>query len=108
MNKSPLVMAPPSSDCDGSTKDRQPKAFARDTRLISYYEISLNRQPLQLLASSTHPSRIALYQFTNPELLTVRVLLPSSRLIVAVARHPGMRMRILTLQTIIWNGSSFS
>jgi glycogen debranching enzyme len=72
---------------DGSISDRRAQGFfARDTRLISYYEISLNRQPLQLLASSTLTHRIALYQFTNPELLTVRGTLPSSRLIVAVRR----------------------
>ncbi len=72
---------------DGSINDRRAQGFfARDTRLISYYEISLNRQPLQLLASSTLTHRIALYQFTNPELLTVRGSLPEGRLIITVRR----------------------
>lgn len=72
---------------DGSINDHRAQGFfARDTRLISYYEISLNRQPLQLLASSTLTHRIALYQFTNPELLTVRGPLPESHLIITVRR----------------------
>ncbi len=72
---------------DGSINDQRAQGFfARDTRLISYYEISINRYPLQLLSSSTLTHRIALYQFTNPELLTVRGALPNRCLIVTVRR----------------------
>ena len=54
---------------DGSIDDRRAQGFfVRDTRLLSYYEISLNCTPFQLLASSLISHRIALYQFTNPEL----------------------------------------
>jgi hypothetical protein len=35
------------SDSDGSINDNLAQGFfVRDTRLISYYEVSLNRQPL--------------------------------------------------------------
>jgi len=73
---------------DSSINDHRAQGFfARDTRLISYYEISINRYPLQLLNSSTLTHRIALYQFTNPELLTVRGTLPNGHLIVTVRRN---------------------
>ncbi len=37
--------------CDGSINDQHAQGFfVRDTRLISYYEISINRHPLQLRA----------------------------------------------------------
>lgn len=72
---------------DGSIDDRLPQGFfVRDTRLISYYEISLNRTPLKLLASSPLTHRVALYQFTNPELHTVRGTVPDGRLIISVRR----------------------
>jgi glycogen debranching enzyme len=72
---------------NGSINDQLPQGFfVRDTRLISYYEISLNRYPLKLLASSGLTHRVALYQFTNPEMLTVRGTFPEGRLIVTVRR----------------------
>jgi hypothetical protein len=38
---------------DGSIDDRRAQGlFVRDTRLISYYEISIDRQPLTPLTSS--------------------------------------------------------
>ncbi|MGH2414105.1 MAG: glycogen debranching N-terminal domain-containing protein, partial [Microcystaceae cyanobacterium] len=62
---------------DGSIDEHRAQGFfVRDTRLISYYEISLNRSPLSLLASSPLTHRVALYQFTNPEMLTVHGTLP--------------------------------
>lgn len=60
--------------------------FVRDTRLISYYEISLNRSPLKLLASTPLTHRVALYQFTNPEFRTVRGTLPYGQLIITLRR----------------------
>ncbi len=72
---------------DGSIDDcRAQGFFARDTRLISYYEISINRHPLQLLASSAITHRIALYQFTNSELPTTHGPLPFGRLVISVRR----------------------
>lgn len=72
---------------NGSINDQLPQGFfVRDTRLISYYEISLNRTPLRLLASSILTHRVALYQFTNPELRTVSGKLPEGRLIVSLRR----------------------
>ncbi len=73
--------------CDGTINDKRGQGFfVRDTRLISYYEISLNRNPLTLLAASSLTHRVALYQFTNPELLTVRGTLPDSCLIITSRR----------------------
>lgn len=72
---------------DGSIDDNRAQGFfVRDTRLISYYEISINRYPLQLLASSSITHRVAIYEFTNPELLTVNGTLPHGRLIITVRR----------------------
>lgn len=72
---------------DGSIDEQLPQGFfVRDTRLISYYEISLNRSPLKLLASSTLTHRVALYQFTNPELRTVNGDLPESSLVITLRR----------------------
>jgi glycogen debranching enzyme len=72
---------------DGAINDQLAQGFfVRDTRLISYYEISLNRSPLKLLASSQLTHRVALYQFTNPELLTVKGRLPEGRLIITLRR----------------------
>lgn len=73
--------------CNGSINDQRAQGFfVRDTRLISYYEISLNRQPLKLLASGTLTHRVALYQFTNQELLTVDGTVPDSTVLVTVRR----------------------
>ncbi|MEH2278980.1 MAG: glycogen debranching N-terminal domain-containing protein [Nostoc sp.] len=72
---------------DGSIDDNQAQGFfVRDTRLISYYEISLNRYQLSLLASSNITHHSALYQFTNPELTTVNGIFPSGSLLVTIRR----------------------
>lgn len=72
---------------DGSINDEMPQGFfVGDTRSISYYEISLNRCRLVLLASSTIAHHSALYQFTNPELPTVNGKLSSGRLLVTIRR----------------------
>ena len=72
---------------DGSINDDRAQGFfVRDTRLISSYEISLDRSPLQLLASSSLSHRVAVYTFTNPELLTINGTLPQGRLILTVRR----------------------
>ncbi|WP_224089152.1 glycogen debranching N-terminal domain-containing protein [Nostoc sp. MS1] len=72
---------------DGSIDDNQAQGFfVRDTRLISYYEISLNRYRLVLLASSNLNHHSALYQFTNPQLPTVKGDLPSGSLFITIRR----------------------
>ena len=54
---------------DGSIDDRRAQGFfVRDTRLISHYEISIDRQLLTPLTSSNITHRVARYEFTNPEL----------------------------------------
>ncbi len=72
---------------DGSIDDNQAQGFfVRDTRLISYYEISLNRYRLLLLASSNINHHSALYQFTNPPLPTINGNLPSGSLFISIRR----------------------
>jgi hypothetical protein len=72
---------------DGSINSNLPQGFfVRDTRLISYYEISLNRYLLVLLASSNITHHSALYQFTNSQFPTVKGNLPSGRLLISVRR----------------------
>ena len=72
---------------DGSIDDRRAQGlFVRDTRLISYYEISLDRQPLTLITSSPITHRVARYEFTNPELLTAKGTVPAKKLLVSVRR----------------------
>ncbi len=72
---------------DGSIDDNQAQGFfVRDTRLISYYEISLNRYRLSLLASSNITHHSAIYQFTNPEFPTVNGNLPAGTLLVTIRR----------------------
>lgn len=72
---------------DGSIDDNLAQGFfVRDTRLISYYEISINRYRLLLLASSMITHHSASYEFTNPELLTVDEKLPYGRLMVTIRR----------------------
>ncbi len=72
---------------DGSIDDNLAQGFfVRDTRLLSYYEISLNRYRLLLLASSIITHHSALYEFTNPEFPTVNGMLPSGSLIVTIRR----------------------
>lgn len=72
---------------DGSIDDNLAQGFfVGDTRLISYYEVSINRDRLQLLASSPLNYHSVLYQFTNPQLRAVNGELPSGRLIVSIRR----------------------
>jgi len=72
---------------DGSINENLPQGFfVQDTRLISYYEISFNRYPMLLLASSLLSHHSALYQFTNSEFPTVKGTLPSGRLKVSIRR----------------------
>ncbi|GAX44099.1 amylo-alpha-1,6-glucosidase [Tolypothrix sp. NIES-4075] len=79
---------------DGSIDENKAQGFfVRDTRLISYYEISLNRYQLVLLASSNITHHSAIYQFTNPQLPTVKNTLPSGSLLITIRRDivEGMR-----------------
>ncbi len=72
---------------DGSIDDNLPQGFfVQDTRLISYYSVSLNRYPLMLLASSMLTHHSVLYQFTNPAFPTVSCTVPQGRLMVAIRR----------------------
>ncbi|MBW4475274.1 MAG: amylo-alpha-1,6-glucosidase [Stenomitos rutilans HA7619-LM2] len=72
---------------DGSIDDQRAQGlFVRDTRLISYYEISLDRQPLIPLASSTITHRVARYEFTNPDLETANGIVPAKKLLITVRR----------------------
>ncbi|XGV94423.1 MAG: glycogen debranching N-terminal domain-containing protein (plasmid) [Leptolyngbya sp. BL-A-14] len=72
---------------DGSIDDRRAQGlFVRDTRLISYYEISLSRQALIPLASSAITHRVARYEFTNPALETATGLVPAKKLLLTVRR----------------------
>lgn len=61
--------------------------FVDDTRLLSYYEISINRDRFILLASSPINYHSALYQFTNPTLNTIRGTLPQGRLMISLRRN---------------------
>jgi glycogen debranching enzyme len=72
---------------DGSIDDHRAQGFfVRDTRLISFYEISIDRQPLQPLTSSNITHRVARYEFTNPELLTSTGTVPTNKLLLSVRR----------------------
>ena len=73
--------------------------FVNDTRLISYYEVSLNRDRLLLLASSPLNYHSALYQFTNPTLRTILGTLPQGRLMVSLRRSiaDGMQEEIVIM-----------
>jgi glycogen debranching enzyme len=72
---------------DGSINEHRAQGlFVRDTRLISYYEISLDRKPLTLLASSAITHRVARYEFTSPELSTATGIVPAKKLLVTVRR----------------------
>lgn len=72
---------------DGSIDENLPQGlFVRDTRLISYYELTLNRQRLPLLASSNITHHSALYVYTNPELATLKGKLPRNCLVVSQRR----------------------
>lgn len=73
---------------DGSIDENLPQGFfVWDTRLISYYEISINRYRLSLLASSNITHHNALYQFTNPQLPIINGSLPPGSLLVTVRRN---------------------
>lgn len=79
---------------DGSIDENKAQGFfVSDTRLISYYEISLNRNQLVLLASSNITHDSAIYQFTNPQFSTIDGILPSGSLLVTIRRNivSGMR-----------------
>jgi glycogen debranching enzyme len=72
---------------DGSINDKRAQGlFVRDTRLISHYEISIDRQLLLPLTSSNITHRVARYEFTNPELLTAIGVVPAKKLLVSVRR----------------------
>ena len=72
---------------DGSIDDRRAQGFfVRDTRLISHYEISIDRQLLTPLTSSNITHRVARYEFTNPELLTTTGIVPAKKILIGVRR----------------------
>lgn len=72
---------------DGSIDDRRAQGlFVLDTRLISFYEISIDRQPLTPLTSSNITHRVARYEFSNPELLTATGTVPAKKLLISVRR----------------------
>ena len=72
---------------DGSIDDRRAQGFfVRDTRLISHYEISVDRQLLTPLTSSNITHRVARYEFTNPELLTTTGIVPAKKILISVRR----------------------
>ncbi|AGY60046.1 glycogen debranching N-terminal domain-containing protein [Gloeobacter kilaueensis] len=78
---------------DGSIDENLAQGFfVRDTRLISYYEITLNRCRLSLLASSTINHHSALYQFTNPEMPSVGGPVKAGQLIISVRRDVAVGM----------------
>jgi glycogen debranching enzyme len=60
--------------------------FVHDTRLISYYEVSINRDRLVLLASSPLNYHSALYQFTNSQLYTISGIVPEGQLAISIRR----------------------
>lgn len=75
------------TDSYGLIDDRLAQGFfVCDTRLISYYEVSLNRDRLLLLASSPLNHHSALHQFSNSTLRTVKGTLPQGRLMVSIRR----------------------
>ena len=78
------------TDSNGSIDETLAQGFfVADTRLLSYYEVSINRDRLSLLASSPINYHSALYQFTNQQLQTVNGIVPSGRLLFNVAIDPG-------------------
>jgi hypothetical protein len=95
---------------DSSLDDNQAQVFfVRDTHLISYYEVSLNRYRLVLLASSNLNHYTALYQFTNPQLPTVNGNLTSGCLLVTIrgdivgGMHENMRSPTITQNLLSFN-----
>jgi glycogen debranching enzyme len=76
------------TDAFGMIDDNMAQGFfVNDTRMISYYEISINRERLVLLASSSINHHSALYQFTNPTLRTILGDLPQGRLMISLRRN---------------------
>ncbi|MCY7337336.1 MAG: amylo-alpha-1,6-glucosidase [Chamaesiphon sp.] len=72
---------------DGSIDDLRAQGFfVRDTRLISYYGLSIDRKPLTLLTSSAISHRVARYEFTSPKLLTAQGIVPAKKLLVSLRR----------------------
>jgi glycogen debranching enzyme len=72
---------------DGTINDQRAQGlFVRDTRLISHYEISLDRQLLMLLSSTNITHRVARYEFANLELLTPIGIVPAKKILVSVRR----------------------
>ncbi|MCY7368979.1 MAG: amylo-alpha-1,6-glucosidase, partial [Chamaesiphon sp.] len=72
---------------DGSIDDHRAQGFfVLDTRLISFYEISIDRQPLTPLTSSNITHRVARYEFTNLKLLTTTGIVPANKLLISVRR----------------------
>ena len=81
------------TDSYGWIDDNLPQGFfVNDTRLISYYETSINRDRLLLLAASPLNYHSALYQFTNPTLRTVNGVLPQGQVMVTIRRDVGCGM----------------
>jgi glycogen debranching enzyme len=75
------------TDSEGLIDDNLAQGFfVHDTRLISYYEVSINRDRLILLASSPLNHHSALYQFKNAPLHTVNGLVPEGQLVVSIRR----------------------
>lgn len=75
------------TDSDGLIDDNLAQGFfVHDTRLISYYEVSINRDRLILLASSPINHHSALYQFKNAPLYTVNGTVPEGQLIISIRR----------------------
>ena len=75
------------TSADGSIDDNLAQGlFVRDTRLISHYELTINRQRLPLLASSNITHHSALYVYTNGELPTLKGKLPENSLVVSQRR----------------------
>ncbi|MGE5658831.1 MAG: glycogen debranching N-terminal domain-containing protein [Actinomycetota bacterium] len=75
------------TDSYGWIDDRVAQGFfVADTRLLSYYEVSINRDRLLLLASSPINHHSALYQFTNPQFRTVNGIVPNGRLMIGIRR----------------------
>ncbi len=75
------------TDADGHIDENLAQGlFVKDTRLISYYEMTLNRHRIDLLASSNITHHSCLYVYTNPDLPTLRGKLPKNSLIINVRR----------------------
>ncbi|ADJ29659.1 glycogen debranching N-terminal domain-containing protein [Nitrosococcus watsonii] len=75
------------TSADGAIDENQAEGlFVQDTRLISHYELTLNRHRLLLLASSNITHHSALYVYTNSELETLKGILPKNCLVVSQQR----------------------